>query len=191
MKPGFCYFSEHSQVAASFRDVVQSLAQAGMALKHPTLNRITHVLADGDTSETDRDKLIQLSERSDVVVPFWLDADTSLVVSFCELAPGLSRHLYTLDGLDAGQRAKVQAWGVRHFEMTANAGLAQVLSIDPDGATVDVDWDAVALAGAAPVSIRFSPALVGIPSSWRSHWRFMQEVKEERLPSGFTLIAKA
>jgi hypothetical protein len=180
MKLGFCYIAERSEPARTLRRVVEAFGRLGVRLVNPYTGRITELSDDGDQVDISEAKLVEAAcLRPQLTFQLWFSSDTDVGCSFRRLSGGLVCHAYTLDGLDAEERARLVRWAIDYFREAVAEGTAFLLVIDPPGRTADVDWDSVVVQSIGLPSLL--PAVFGLPASWVKHVRTPSGCSRERL----------
>jgi hypothetical protein len=168
MKPGFCYVAERVEPSEAARKIIASFGRVGIVLVNSHTGRITELAEDGEQVETTEAGLLQAaSAQPELSFQLWFSSDTDVSCGFRQIAPGVVRHGYSLDGLDARERERLMRWAVDYFKEAAAEGRAVLLVIDPPGVSADVDWDAV-VRGTIPLP-PVMPAILGLPASWMTH----------------------
>ena len=168
MKPGFCYVAERSEPNQAARRIIASFSRMGIVLVNSHTGRITELAEDGEPVDTTEAGLLQAAAaRPELSFQLWFSSDVDVSCGFRQIAPGLVRHGYSVDGLDAGERGRLIRWAVDYFRETTADGTAVLLVIDPPGVTADVDWDAI-VAQRIPFPAVL-PAILGLPASWMRH----------------------
>jgi len=168
MKPGFCYVAERIEPGQAVRRIIASFSRVGIVLVNSHTGRITELAEDGEQVETTEAGLLQAAAaRQHLSFQLWFSSDTDVDCSFRQIAPGVVRHGYPVDGLDAQESERLLRWAVDYFREAAAEGTAALLVVDPPGVTADVDWDAV-VRQTIPLP-PVLPDILGLPASWMRH----------------------
>jgi hypothetical protein len=168
MKPGFCYVAERIEAGQAARRIIASFSRVGIVLVNSHTGRITELAEDGEQVETTEAGLLQAAAaRPELSFQLWFSSDVDVSCGFRQIAPGVVRHGYSVDGLDAQERERLMQWAVDYFREAVAERTAVLLVVDPPGVTADVDWDAV-VRQTIPLPAVL-PAILGLPASWIRH----------------------
>jgi hypothetical protein len=180
MKPGFCYVAERLEPGQAARRIIASFSGVGIVLVNSHTGRITELAEDGEQVETTEAGLLQAAAaRPELSFQLWFSSDVDVSCGFRQIAPGVVRHGYSVDGLDAQERERLMRWAVDYFKGGAAEGKAVLLVVDPLGVTADVDWDAVVRGTVALPPVL--PAILGLPASWMRHLSDQSGYSRERI----------
>jgi hypothetical protein len=186
MKPGFCYVAERIEPSQAARRIIASFSRTGIVLVNSHTGRITELADDGEQVETTEAGLLQAAAtRQRLSFQLWFSSDTDLDCSFRQIAPGVVRHGYPIDGLDAQERERLMRWAVDYFREAVAQRTALLLVVDPPGVTADVDWDAVVRRTIPFPAVL--PAILGLPASWIRHLGDHSGYSRERI-ANFELL---
>ncbi|MEU5266036.1 hypothetical protein [Amycolatopsis sp. NPDC021455] len=143
---------------------VDSLAAAGMALRHPRTGRITAISGEretcGEQVEMDRHSLLAamsgLAEKQ-FTFQYWMtgDEDADVLCTLGRADAGVVVEHYSLDGFGGPVWRKGQDTVIRRLlaEFRATGPAAVGLVVDRWGPSLEIDLDDVVLGGPTPVTV--------------------------------------
>lgn len=167
MKPGFCYVAERTEPGLAVSKIIAGFSRIGVGLTNPSTRRITELVGEGEQKDITTTDLIQAVAVRSVMFQLWFASDVDVSCGFRRVDRDCVSHGYSVDGLDARERARLMQWAVTYFREAAAAGTAVLLVVDAPGVTTDVDWDDV-VRGTTPLP-PILPAILGLPASWTRH----------------------
>jgi hypothetical protein len=180
MKPGFCYLAERIEAGQAVRRITDAFARDRVSLANPYSGRITELDDEGNQVDATEEELIQAARaRARLTFQLWFSSDTDIGCSFRKVTSDIVCHAYSVDGLNADERAQLVRWAIQYFRQAVTEQTALLLVADPAGRTADIDWDAVA---AERVGFpRVVPDVLGLPSSWDKRLPVLHGYSQEQV----------
>jgi hypothetical protein len=163
MSRGFAFIAELYS-GFSLTELVESFETIGVRLKNQSSQRITKLSSIGEQIFISEDELCKIIKGYlRVTFQFWLSDDTDICCTFQRLSDNVALHIYSFDGLDRSEIARMRQWTIGLFKKKACHGNAVLFIVDLWGITQDYEWqEFLEEKGKIPVSL---PEIIGVSNT--------------------------
>lgn len=161
MRHRFAYLYEPVETF-NLRGLLNDLSLNGITLSNPANGRVTALTPDGDQVDVTLDLLAAAVSSADpITFQLWMPNHADVCCRVRYLSGNRLVEEYGFVGLDQIERSHVLNALVNRFSTKASQGQALFFVGDPEGYSIDVDWDELAVAGKYEPEI--CPNFLGIP----------------------------
>lgn len=146
----------------NLRDLLNDLSFNGITLSNPANGRVTALTPDGDQVDVTLDLLAAAVSSADpITFQVWMPNHADVCCRIRYLAGNRLVEEYGFVGLDQNERSHVLNALVERFSMKAVQQQHLFFVGDPQGYSIDVDWDELAVVGKYEPKV--CPDFLGIP----------------------------
>jgi len=142
--------------------LLHDLSLGGITLSNPANGRVTALTPDGDQVDVTLDLLtVSVSSGDSITFQVWMPNHADVCCRFRHLAGNRIVEEYGLVGLNQDERSQVLHALVERFSTKAAQEQHLFFVGDPEGYSIDVDWDELAVTGKYEPKV--CPDFLGIP----------------------------
>ena len=171
------------------RALLNYFSSSGITLSNPANGRITALTSDGEQADITLDMLsAAVSSQDPITFQLWMPNHADVCCRIRYLTDNRLVEEYTLVGFHPNERSHVLNVLVERFRSKAQHERQLFFVGDPEGYSIDVDWDKLALTG--KYEPRVCPDFLGIPIERLGDFERCRETAYEFIPSGKYLILR-
>lgn len=173
----------------NFRALLNYLSSTGITLSNPANGRVTALTPDGDQSDVTLDILsAAVSSQEPITFQLWMPDHADVCCRIRYLTDNRLVEEYSLVGLHPEERSHVLNVLVERFRSKAEHESDLFFVGDPEGYSIDVDWDKLALTGKYEPKV--CPDFLGIPLQRLDDFERCRETSYKPTRSGKYLILR-